>query len=239
MKACYLYFDEEPFKQSMELSTAQTGSYSQRRCFRLLQMLSHSENNKCKNWKEAKHNKKPLEALLVRWFENGWHCSGGKGHISEHRSQHCKGLITNSSLSNTLKPLVARSCGEDQHGSHSSKEQESTSWLLRSASLWTPRGVSRSETWKRSTSMSEAPNLARTRTLSCMSNWTSLSLIKWESPQKTSGAAPSAAAAPLHHQRRRRTERWSGGELGSNPRLLGSGPLGSRRTLTGVFILLR
>lgn len=129
--------------------------------------------------------------------------------------------------------------------SHRLKEHEITSWHLRSASFWTPSGVSRSDTWKFSTSISEAPNLARTHTFSNMSNWTCLSVISKRVRRNLSRSfdrsrCSSSSTLPdeeeetvVGHRAMKR------GEVGSNPRLFGSGPLGSRRTLTGVFIVLR
>lgn len=131
---------------------------------------------------------------------------------------------------------------------HNWKENEIMSWHLSRASFCTPSGVCRSETWKFRMSMSEAPNLAWTWTFSYRLKWTGLDVIASRVLRKRSrssertrcsssrvtepASVPDDAGIVVGHSAMYR------GELGSNPRLLGSGPLGRRRTLTGVFIVL-
>lgn len=148
-------------------------------------------------------------------------------------------IITQSQ--HVQRPLAA------QLDSHSSNEHAITSWHLRRASFWTPRGVSRPDTWKFSTSMSEAPNLARTRTFSCMLNSTCLSVINRRvrrnlSRRSERSRCSSSSTAPDEDEDEEESvvghRAMKRGEFGSKPRLFGSGPRGSRRTLTGVFILI-
>ena len=130
---------------------------------------------------------------------------------------------------------------------HESKVNEITSWHLISASFCTPMGVCRSDTWKFSTSMSDAPNVASTFTLSCMRNWTFLLVMERRHRRKVSlstdraccsigscSAFVSDEAEVAMEVRQRAMKR---GDLGSNPRLLGSGPFGRRSTDTGVAML--
>lgn len=125
---------------------------------------------------------------------------------------------------------------------------EITSWHLIKASFCTPIGVCRSETWKFSTSMSDAPNVASTFTFSYMLNWTFLSVVESRHRRKFSLSCERAccslcscsASAPVGMEvgmvvRHRAIKR---GEFGSNPRLLGSGPFGRRSTDTGTAMLM-
>lgn len=130
---------------------------------------------------------------------------------------------------------------------HMSKVNEITSRHLISASFCTPIGVCRSDTWKFSTSMSEAPNVASTLTFSYMWNWTFLLAIDRRHRRKLSlsfaraccsfcscSAVASEATEVGMEVRQRAMKR---GDFGSNPRLLGSGPFGRRSTDTGFSIL--
>lgn len=136
-------------------------------------------------------------------------------------------------------------CKLDQQVFHSSNEHEITSWHLNSASFWTPKGVSKSDTWKFKMSISDAPNLARTCTFSYMLNWTGLSVItnsvrknlsRRSDRTRCSSSIPGPVDAEdeidVGHRAIKR------GELRSNPRLFGSGPLGNRSTPTGGFKLM-
>lgn len=125
---------------------------------------------------------------------------------------------------------------------------EITSWHLINASFCTPIGVCRSETWKFSTSMSDAPNVASTFTFSYMLNWTFLLVVKRRHRRKFSLSCERACCSPcscsasasvgmevgmvVRHRAMKR------GEFGSNPRLLGSGPFGRRSTDTGTAMLM-
>lgn len=108
-------------------------------------------------------------------------------------------------------------------------------------------GVCRSDTWKFSTSISDAPNVASTFTFSYIWNWTFLLVMESKHRRKPSlstdrascsfcscSLSVSEAAEEEMEVRQRAMKR---GELGSNPRLLGSGPLGRRSTGTGVAML--
>ena len=121
-----------------------------------------------------------------------------------------------------------------------------TSWHLSRASFCTPMGVCRSETWKLSTSMSDAPNFASTSTLSYMWNCTCLLVMAMSVLRKLSLKADRArcssptstesvhvsfeAEIVVGHSATKRVE------FGSNPRPFGSGPLGRRSTVTSVLI---
>lgn len=140
-----------------------------------------------------------------------------------------------------------QNCHEENIASHMSKEYEITSWHLISASLCTPMGVCKSETWKLRTSMSDAPNVASTFTFSYMWNWIFLLAMDKRHRKKRSLIIDRArcsiwsevvsAMGSLDAEIEVVQRAIKRGELGSNPRLLWSGPLGRRSTVIGVFIL--
>lgn len=141
-------------------------------------------------------------------------------------------------------PLVPNKQVTNNSSVHTSKVNEITSRHLISASFCTPMGVCRSDTWKFSTSMSDAPNVASTFTFSYMWNWTFLLLMERRHRRKLSlstdraccslGSCSASASEEGIEVRQRAMKR---GDLGSNPRLLGSGPFGRRSTDTGVAML--
>lgn len=150
-------------------------------------------------------------------------------------------------LQHSKVPLIPHKQVTEVSDVHISKVNEITSWHLISASFCTPIGVCRSDTWKLSTSMSDAPNVASTFTFSYMWNWTFLLAMERRHRRKRSlstdrarcslcscSAVASEATEVGMEVRQRAMKR---GDLGSNPRLLGSGPFGRRRTDTGFAIL--
>lgn len=130
---------------------------------------------------------------------------------------------------------------------YTSKVNDITSWHLIRASFCTPMGVCRSDTWKFSTSISDAPNVASTFTFSYIWNWTFLLVMESKHRRKPSLSTDRASCSfcscsllvseAAEEEMEVRQRAMKRGELGSNPRLLGSGPLGRRSTGTGVAML--